>query len=463
MTGRRLGRAAGDGRPAAPVRILHLGLGNFFRAHQAWYTDHSSDSDQWGIAAFTGRSAAMADTLAPQDGLYTLITKAPGGDDFSVISSISAVHGAHDHAAWLRYWASPQVAVLTLTVTEAAYLRAADGRLDASRPDVQADVAALRAGSAEAARTVPGRIVAGYLTRRAASAGPLTILPCDNLPQNGLALAAVVSDLARVVDPALGDWADATVSFGTTMVDRITPATTEEDRAAVLATTGVLDAAPVPTEPFSEWVIAGDFAAGRPDWESAGARVVDDVAPFEERKLWLLNGSHSLMAYAGPLRGHLTVDEAINDPAVRGWVEQWWDEASAHLPFPDDEIRAYRQALLDRYANPRIRHALAQIAADGSQKVPVRILPTLRAEHAAGRVPPGATRAVAAWAAHLRRHGASVTDVASAEVSALAGGTPEQAAVRVLEYLDVNLRADPRVVASVTEHLTTFEVAGPAS
>jgi fructuronate reductase len=463
VTARRLGRAAGDGRPAAPVRILHLGLGNFFRAHQAWYTDQSSDSDQWGIAAFTGRSAAMADALAPQGGLYTLITKAAGGDDFSVVSSISAVHSAQDHEAWLRYWASPQVAVLTLTVTEAAYLRAPDGRLDASRPDVQADVAALRAGSAEVARTVPGRIVAGYLTRRAARAGPLTILPCDNLPQNGLALAAVVSDLARAVDPALEEWAEATVSFGTTMVDRITPATTDEDRAAVLAATGVVDAAPVSTEPFSEWVIAGGFPAGRPDWESAGARVVDDVTPFEERKLWLLNGSHSLMAYAGPPRGHTTVDEAITDPVVRGWVEEWWDEASAHLPFPENEIRAYRRALLDRYANPRIRHALAQIAADGTQKIPVRILPTLRAELAVGRVPPGATRAVAGWASHLRRHGASVADAASAEVSVLAGGTPEQAAARVLEYLDVSLRADPRVIASVAEHLASLEASGPAS
>jgi fructuronate reductase len=448
----RLSRDAGHGRPAAPVRIVHVGLGNFFRAHQAWYTHNASDAADWGIAAFTGRSAAMAEALTPQGGLYTLITRAAQGDGFSVISSISAVHAAADHDAWLGYWRSPALAVVTLTVTEAGYLRAPDGRLDASRQDVQSDVASLAADPTAPVTTAPGRIVAGFLARRAAGAGPLAIVPCDNLPENGPALAAVVADFADLVDSGLQAWIAANVAFATTMVDRITPATTDEHRQAVLAGTGLIDVTPVPTEPFSEWVISGEFPNGRPAWNDAGALVVEDVVPFEQRKLWLLNGSHSLLAYAATIRNHQTVADAIADPVCRTWVEQYWDEATRHLSLPEADVLAYRAALLDRYENPRIRHALAQIAADGSQKIPVRIVPTLRAELAAGRVPPGATRAVAAWVAHLRGNGAAVKDARMVEVAALGQGTLEESVDKVLTFLGADLAADRRVTAAVLAH-----------
>lgn len=448
-----LSRAAGHGRPAAPVRIVHVGLGNFFRAHQAWYTDQAPDAAEWGIAAFTGRSRTMADALTPQEGLYTLITRAAEGDSFDVISSVSAAHAAADHEAWLRYWSDPELAVVTLTVTEAGYMRAANGALDISRTDVQADVAALQADPLAPASTAPGRIVSGYLARRAAGAGSIAIVPCDNLPDNGPALKRVVDELIAVVDPSLAQWAAENVAFGTTMVDRITPATTDEHRAAVLDALGVVDAAPVPTEPFSEWVIAGDFPKGRPAWEAAGALVVDDVVPFEQRKLWLLNGSHSLLAYAGTILGHDTVADAIADPVARGWVEQWWDEASAHLSLPAEDIAAYRVALLERFENPNIRHALAQIAADGSQKIPVRIVPTLRAERAAGRLPQGATRAIAAWTCHLRGLGAPVRDARAAEVTPLGQGGLEDSAVAVLGFLGEDLASDDDVVAAVIAHV----------
>lgn len=455
----RLSRAAGHGRAAAPVRILHVGLGNFFRAHQAWYTDNAPDADAWGIAAFTGRSAAMAEALEPQGGLYTLITRGAEGDRFDVVSSISAVHDGADHDAWLGYWTSPDLAVVTLTVTEAGYLRSPDGHLDTSRGDVEADVAALRADPTAPVRTTPGRLVSGLLARRAAGAGSLAILPCDNLPGNGPALAAVVDDLAQLVDPSLQAWVADHVAFGTTMVDRITPATTDEHRAAVLGATGVVDASPVPTEPFSEWVVAGRFPQGRPAWEAAGAKVVDDVVPFEERKLWLLNGSHSLLAYAATIRGHETVGDAIADPVSRAWVEEWWDEAARHLSLPDAEVAAYRAALLARFENPRIRHALAQIAADGSQKIPVRIVPVLRAELAAGRVPVGATRVVAAWVAHLRGHGAPVKDSRADEVSGLVAGSVEESVGAVLAYLGADLAADGRVGAAVLDHVRELTAA----
>ncbi len=447
----RLSRAAGHGRPAAPVRIVHVGLGNFFRAHQAWYTDKAPDAADWGIAAFTGRSPAMANALNPQDGLYTLITRG-ATDSFDVISSISAVHAASDHEAWLGYWSSPDLAVVTLTVTEAGYMRAPDGALDRSREDVQADIAALRADPLAAAATAPGRIVSGYLARRAAGAGAIAVVPCDNLPDNGPALERVVADLIDAVDPSLADWAAQNVAFGTTMVDRITPATTDEHRAAVLAALGVVDASPVPTEPFSEWVIAGQFPKGRPAWDAAGATIVDDVVPFEQRKLWLLNGSHSLLAYSGTIRGHETVADAINDPVNRAWVEEWWDEASRHLTLPEADVAAYRQALLSRFENPNIRHVLAQIAADGSQKIPVRIVPTLRAERAAGRVPVGATRAVAAWVCHLRGLGAPIKDARASEVAALGEGTLEESVDKVLAFLGADLAADEQVRAAVVAH-----------
>ena len=194
-------------------------------------------------------------------------------------------------------------------------------------------------------------------------------------------------------------------------------------------------------------VLAGEFPRGRPRWEDVGARFVDDIVPWEHRKLWLLNGSHSLMAYAGTLRGHETVEQAIGDPVVRGWVEQWWDDAARHLPLPAEEITAYRAALLERYANPRIRHLLRQIAADGSQKVPIRILQAVRAELADGRVPTGAARVLAAWVCHLRGQGAPVADVAAEEFVALAAGDLEDAVGRVLARLDVT---DARLAAAVT-------------
>ena len=402
QTSGSLSRAAGQGRPAAPVRLVHLGLGNFFRAHQAWYTDRAPDAGDWGIAAFTGRRGELAETLTAQEGLYTLITRAADGDRFEVLSSLSRAHAAAEHEAWLGHFASPAVAAVTITVTEAGYLRGPDGDLDRDRPEVQADAEALRQDPAALVRTAPARLTAGLAARRRADAGPITLVPCDNLPHNGEVATRVVRDLAELVDPGLAGWVADSVSYVTTMVDRITPRTTEEDVRAVAEATGLEDRAPVATEPFHEWVLSGSFSGGRPRWEEAGATFTEDIAPFEDRKLWLLNGGHSLLAYAGSARGHETVAEAVADDACREWLEEWWDEAARYLPFPEPDVAAYRAALLDRFANPRMHHRLGQIAADGSQKLPVRVLPTLRQERAAGRLPPAATRVLAAWVCHLR-------------------------------------------------------------
>jgi fructuronate reductase len=446
---RRLERAR-DGRPAAPVRIVHLGLGNFFRAHAAWYTEHAPDRAEWGIAAFTGRSPAAAVALDAQDSLYTLLIRAGHGSRPEVISSLSAVHAAGDLIALRGYFASPELAVVTLTVTEAGYCRTGSGDLDTASPDVVADIAALRADPlAGTVTTTPGRLVAGLLVRRAVDAGSIAIVPNDNVSDNGEMAARVVGQLAAAVDDTLPGWIAEHVSFVTTMVDRITPRTTDEDRAEVSRQLGIDDPEAVPTEPFSEWVLAGDFPHGRPGWDGPGARFVDDVRPFEQRKLWLLNGSHSLMAYAGSIRGHETVSDAIADPVVRQWVQQWWDAASAHLSLPADDIATYRQALLDRYANANIRHLLAQIAADGSQKVPIRAVPVIRAG-----ADPGATRLVAAWIAHLRGHGAPVADVRSDVVIALADGPAAAAVTNVVEWLGLG---DADIEVTVGKQLAELE------
>jgi fructuronate reductase len=428
------------------VRIAHLGPGNFFRAHQAWYTEHAPDAAGWGIAAFAGRRGVVARDLAAQDGLYTLLVRAADGDRPEIVSAVSTVSAELDD--WRKCFARPELALVTTTVTEAGYRRAPDGGLDTGDPEVAADIAALTAHGTDAeVVTAPGKLALGLAVRRAHDLPGLAVVPCDNVPDNGAMAARVVGELATAADPGLAAWIGEHVAFVTTMVDRITPHTTDDDRATVRERLGVDDPVPVVTEPYVEWVLSGQFPQGRPRWEDVGARFVDDVVPWEHRKLWLLNGSHSLMAYAGTLRGHETVEQAIADPVVRGWVEQWWDDAAPHLPLPAEEITAYRAALLERYANPRIRHLLRQIAADGSQKVPIRILPTVRADLADGRLPTGAARVLAAWVCHLRGLGAPVADVAAEEFVALAAGDLEDAVGRVLARLDVT---DARLTAEVT-------------
>jgi fructuronate reductase len=444
-----LSRAAGRWRAAPPVRLLHLGLGNFFRAHQAWYTDHAPEAPEWGYAAFAGRGSTLADQLAAQEGLYTLVTRAGDGDRTEVVSSLSRVHPAADHDAWLGYFGSRDLRAVTLTVTEAGYLRAPEGGLAADSPGVRADLEVLRRDPAGCVRTAPGRLVAGFAARRRADAGPLALVPCDNLPGNGAVAERVVRELAELVDPALAGWFRDSVSIVTTMVDRITPRPAPEDVRTVLAATGLADSCPVVTEPFSEWVLSGGFPAGRPGWEAAGATFIADVEPYERRKLWLLNGGHSLLAYGGSLRGHTTVAEAVADDTCLTWLHRWWSVAAPQLGQPEDLVAGYRAALLDRFANPRIRHLLAQIAADGSQKLPIRILPVLRAERSAGRMPEATIFVLAAWICHLRGLGSPVIDVRAAELLPLGAGALPVAVRRVLGELAPDLGADDEVVAAV--------------
>jgi fructuronate reductase len=447
--------------PAAkpPVRIVHLGLGAFHRSHQAWYTGQAGDAADWGIAAFTGRRPDAAVALAEQDGLFTLVERADSGDSFAVVGSIvEAVDGA-DVQRLAELVAAPATAMVTLTVTEAAYRLGADGKLDTNASDVAADLGLLTSGSGNPS-TPLGRLVFALAARRVAGAGPIAVVCCDNLANNGTVAHNAVTGLAAAWDSDLAAWVEANVSFVSTSVDRITPRTTEADIAAVEAACGYHDNSPVVAEPFTNWVLSGDFPAGRPRWEDAGAVFVDHIEPFENRKLWLLNGAHSLLAYAGQLRGHTTVAEALADPECRNAVERFWDEAEANLSGAaaagaDLQIPAYRDALLARFSNARIAHHLAQIAMDGSTKLRMRSVPVLQAERAQGRSGAAAALMIAAWmdfsAAAETFHDPLAAEVA--EANKLAGAERVRA---LLALVDPAVAADDAVVELVGRLLGTF-------
>jgi fructuronate reductase len=429
-----------------PVRAVHLGLGAFHRSHQAWYTEHAADAEPWGIAAFTGRRPGAAKLLQAQDGLYTLVERGPERDRIEVVASISASHDGDEAGAWAEYFASSQVALVTLTVTEAGYHLDAAGHLDLGHPEVAADIERLRVTSAQPVpplRTMPGRLVAGLAARRIADGGPITIVPCDNLLGNGDTTRAVVLEMCRAVHQHLDDWISASVSFASTVVDRITPATTTADLVSAKRATGREDRCAVVTEPFSEWVLSGDFPAGRPAWESAGAHFVSDVRPFAERKLFLLNGGHSLLAYAGSVLGHATVAEALADPRCREWLEDWWDGVTPVLALPGDEVAGYRASLVARWSNPRMSHTLSLIARDGSQKLVQRVVPVIHRYREVGEpAPPGAGRVIGAWLAHLRGSGVEITDPRAGELVTLAAGERHGAARALLDALEPGLGAD---------------------
>ena len=444
-----------DGRPKAPVRIVHLGLGNFFRAHTCWYTEHAPDADQWGIAAFCGRTDTHVAELRAQDEVYTLMVQgrlgARAGDaaEYSaeIVSALSAVHTAGELEAWRGYFADPGVCLVTSSITEGGYIRDAGGNLDLVEA-VRADVEALRMDPLGGiVTTAPGKFVAGLLVRRESGAGPITFVPCDNVVSSGAMVRTVVTQMAEMVDPELRRWIEANVGFVSTMVDRITPNPTPADFERVAELTGHEDPAAVVTEPFTEWVLEGQFRTPRPLWEAAGAQFVDDIVPFEHRKLWLLNGAHSLMAYTGPLRGHETVQQAIADPVIFAWVNQWWDEAGHHLPLPATDVLAYRKALLDRFSNPAMKDVLSRIAADGSQKIPIRFVPTIHAEVESGRTPEAGLRAVAAWILHLKGYSTPVNDARQAEVLALGVGSLEESVAKVLAFLGLPASLLPKVTA----------------
>ena len=441
-------------RQRAPVRIVHLGLGAFHRAHQAWYTWKADPEARWGIAAFTGRSAAAATALSAQDGLYTLIVRSATEDTLQVISSIVEARDGADVARLRELLSADSTAVVTLTITEAGYHLLPDGTVDLQHPDVQADLRSLAetpdSSEATAPKTPIGRLVHGLRARRDANAGKIAVVSCDNLAANATATRNAVHGMADAADSSLASWILENVCFVGTSVDRITPRTTKEELQLVREHSGLEDLCPVVTEPFTNWILCGTFPSGRPRWEDAGAVFVEDIEPYENRKLWLLNGAHSLLAYTGLQRGHSTVAEALADPLCAGWVEEFWDEAERNLPAEGLDIPSYRTVLLERFSNRRISHQLSQIAADGTTKLRMRALPVLNGELAAGRSATGAGRIIAAWLAWAQNT-ADIQDPAINDIRRALELTGRERAAALVATIDPVLSLDTSSMEHIEE------------
>jgi fructuronate reductase len=381
------------------VGIVHLGLGAFHRAHQAVFTEDAvaAAGGDWGICGVTQRSGAVVDQLVPQDGLYTVAVRGAAGERLRVVGSVREVVWARaDPDRLLQRIAAPTTTVITLTVTEKGYHRdPATDRLRTDSPELTADI------EQRTTRTVLGQLVEGLDRRRRQSAAPITVVCCDNLPSNGRVLEALVNDFVarRRRDDGLAAWISEHVRFPATMVDRIVPATTPADRARVAAQLDADDRGLVVTEPFSQWVIQDDFATRRPAWERAGAIMTSDVAPYERIKLRMLNGSHSTLAYLGQLADHEFVADAVASPGLAAVLRALFaDDVAPTLEIPRGfDLGRYGHDLLERFANPGLRHRTAQIAMDGSEKLPQRLLGTVRDRLDAGAQPMAATLGVAAW------------------------------------------------------------------
>lgn len=386
---------------AAPAQtgIVHLGAGAFFRAFNAAFTAEAmtTKGGDWGIVGVSLRSADIRNKLAPQGFAYSIVTLAPDGPSEQVNEVINDLLVApEDPHAVLVAMTDETVKIVSLTITEKGYcVNPATGRLRMDDSDIVFDLA-----NPDAPRTAVGFIVHALSRRKALGVPPFTVLSCDNMPSNGDLTGQVVLDFARLVDPALGDWIGEHCRFPNTMVDRITPATTDQDVANLGARTGTFDPACVMTEPFRQWVIEDDFVGdARPQWDAAGATFVKDVSRFELMKLRCLNGTHSTLAYLGYLAGYETIADTVADPVFANLIRHLWrSEILPTLAQPEGvDLKAYCTALHDRYRNPSIRHNTWQIAMDGSQKLPQRLLGTITDNLGAGRDISGLALAVAGW------------------------------------------------------------------
>jgi fructuronate reductase len=390
------------GRPgydaeAHGVGIVHLGLGAFHKAHQAVYTDDAlaAAGGDWRIAGVSLRSPEPAAQLTPQDGRYTLIERDAGGGRARVISALAeALHLGSDRARIASLLTAPTTRIVSITVTEKGYgIDRATGGADPDHPAIAHDLA-----HPDAPVGVAGLLARALAERRAAGTPPFAVLCCDNLPENGPMLRGLLIEFARRAAPSLADHIAESVAFPATMVDRITPASTDATRADAERLTGYADIAAVETETFTQWAIEDRFPEGRPAWERAGALFVEDVRPFETMKLRMLNGAHSMLAYAGFLSGRKYVADVMADPALSALVRRHLAAAAETVPpVPGVDLAAYADALAERFRNPHLRHETYQIAMDGTQKLPQRLLAPAAEALAAGRPPAPFAFAVAAW------------------------------------------------------------------
>jgi len=365
-------------RSGLDIGIVHLGIGAFHRAHQAVYTDDAltRKAGNWLISGVSLRRPDTRDALAPQDGLYTVAVRDDGREILRVIGSIAEILVAPESPqAVLDRLCQPSVKIVSLTITEKGYCHdPGSGNLNKDHPDIQYDIA-----HPSNPRSAIGFIVEAIVRRKNLGYLPFTVLSCDNLPSNGNTVAKLIQQFSALRDPSLSTWIQKTIPCPNSMVDRIVPATTDEDRFSVSRALGAEDAWPIVTEPFSQWVIEDRFASGRPNWEKDGVQFTTDVHAYELTKLRLLNGSHSIIAYLGYLAGFDKVAEAMQSPLAEFIKDLMVEEIAPTLPIiKGNDLNTYQAALLQRFRNPALKHRTWQIAMDGSQKLPQRLLGTIR-------------------------------------------------------------------------------------
>lgn len=461
-------------RDAVSPGIVHIGLGAFCRAHLAVYTDDALEegANDWGIIGVDTMSSAIRDALKPQDCLYTLLARDNGEDKLRVIGSMLDVMITSDQRSDIfNLLADPQIRIVTLTVTEKGYCQdAATGSLDEKHPAILADLA-----NPTAPNSIPGFLTEAIRLRLQAGQPPFTVLVCDNLAQNGTRVRDIVSRFATLRDTELGRFIRESVSFPCTMVDRITPATQDADRATVSAVIGLEDAWPVVTEPFRQWVIEDRFPLGRPAWEKVGAIMVDDVHPFEMMKLRCLNGAHSTLAYLSVIAGVETISDAMADAALPKIIRRLWDQdLIPSLPVvPGTDVEDYTRELETRFRNKGVRHLTLQISSDGSQKLPPRLLEAARELYAADKAPQVIPLTIAAWMRFLSGRNERGTDYRIADpyvdrlttITANAGDDPELLADSLFAVRDIfgdDLPANTHFRATVVRYLSSLMNDGTA-
>lgn len=448
--------------------IVHLGIGAFHRAHQAFYTEAvlNQFGGDWGIIGSSLRSASVRDQLVPQNCLYTLVERSGEGEKLQVIGAVTdTLVGPENPAALVATIAQPTIKIVSLTVTEKGYCHdPATGNLNETHPDIIHDLQHL-----EAPVSAIGFIVAALKQRFEKNQKAFTALSCDNLPNNGEVLEKVVLQFAQKISPALADWIKANATFPSTMIDRIVPATTDDDRRDIENRLGARDEGMVVCEPFSQWVVEDKFADGRPEWEKVGVLLVKDVRVFEKIKLRLLNGAHSTMAYTGYLSGFQYISEVMEQPAFVKLVTTYMArEAGETVAAPAGfDIEAYKQQLRDRFSNKALKHRTWQIAMDGSQKLPQRLLETLREQLKGNGNIDILCLGVAAWIRYVsgvdeQGQAIEVSDPLAKELRAACDanqGNPAgmvKAVVSIPKVFGTDLIDEPRFIQTTTQWLERF-------
>ncbi len=456
-------------RKAVTNGIVHIGVGGFHRAHQALYIDNYLEQhpgSDWGICGvgLLKYDAKMRDALRSQDCLYTLVERDADQDSARIIGSITDYLFAPEAAQTvIDTMASPQCRIVTLTITEGGYyVIEGSGELDVDNPTIQHDLQ-----HPEQPVGIYGYLAAALNKRRQNGQPPFTTLSCDNIQGNGNLVGKMLIAFAKLQNPALGEWIAANAAFPNSMVDRITPATTPADLQMVADKFSIDDAWPVVAEPFCQWVVEDRFCAGRPDWESVGVQMTDDVHPYEMMKLRLLNASHSLLGYAGSLLGYTYSSEAMDNALIRQVIERLMDEVSPTLlPLPGIQLDEYKQTLIERFSNPKVRDQLSRLCLNGSDKIPKFILGSLRDELAEGGSITYLSFAIALWFRYLNgqdeQNKPLPIDDPMAQLlteKALAGKNDPTLLLNI-ETIFGALSKSPALVAAVTHHLQQLYALG---